>query len=390
MVETLSETERFPLLTEEGRRLLRRLHENEFAPRYNHHCGDRLTIEGLRRVRDFEIELKSSAQDRHPGDIPSWLLDFTKTCCRDVPHYRGYKANPADFFSIPTCDRSDLSREPWSFVPDTQDLDDLIVYCTSGTTGHPLDVLSHPVVSSMYLPLLRTAAATYGVALEGRQGHVAIVLICFQKSTLTYAAISAYLDQAGLVKINLNPADWRHPADRARFLDACRPEIYTGDPISFMELASLAMQSRPKALLSTAMTLPPRLQKFLEHHFQCPVIDIYSMNEAGPVAVRDGTGHVPLQRRLYIEILDKDGLSCPPGERGEITLSGGFNPYLPLLRYRTGDWARLEYRGTLPVLKDLEGRAPVLFRDARGNVVNSIDISSALKPLALVRFHVYI
>ena len=49
MTEALTEAQRYPLMTEEGRGLLRWLHESEYAPRYNHHCGPRLSAEGLRR-----------------------------------------------------------------------------------------------------------------------------------------------------------------------------------------------------------------------------------------------------------------------------------------------------------------------------------------------------
>jgi len=35
------------------------------------------------------------------------------------------------------------------------------------------------------------------------------------------------------------------------------------------------------------MTLLPGLRQRLERRFGCPVLDIYSMNEAGPVAVAD-------------------------------------------------------------------------------------------------------
>jgi phenylacetate-CoA ligase len=73
--------------------------------------------------------------------------------------------------------------------------------------------------------------------------------------------------------------------------------------------------------------------------------------------------------------------------RGEVTLSGGFNPYLPLLRYRTGDWARLDLSDARqPRLLDLEGRAPVVFRTPAGLAVNNIDVTAAFKPLALPQF----
>ena len=39
-----------------------------------------------------------------------------------------------------------------------------------------------------------------------------------------------------------------------------------------------------------------------------------------------------------------------------------------------------------PVLVGLEGRPPVVFRGATGQVINNIDISNALKPFGLAQF----
>jgi phenylacetate-CoA ligase len=219
-----------------------------------------------------------------------------------------------------------------------------------------------------------------------------VAVICFQSTTYTYAALSSYLNGAGLVKINLHPAAWRNPADRAAFLDACRPQIITGDPVSLAELASVSLTTPLDALVSTSMALLPGLRRSLEARFNCPVIDIYSMNEAGPVAVAapDGSGHWLLSHRLYVEVLDPDGAPCPPGARGEITLTGGFNPFLPLLRYRTGDWASLDHSHPRRLrLVGLEGRAPVVFKTAGGRLVNNIDITAALKGLALPQYRLH-
>jgi phenylacetate-CoA ligase len=139
------------------------------------------------------------------------------------------------------------------------------------------------------------------------------------------------------------------------------------------------------------MTLLPGLKQQLGEHFGCPVLDIYSMNEAGPIAVTDPTsgGHVLLQHSLYVEILDTKGRVLPPGKRGEITISGGFNFCLPLLRYRTGDYAALEFRGREPVLVGLEGRPPVLFRTMSGQMINNIEITHVLRPFAIPQFSVH-
>jgi phenylacetate-CoA ligase len=227
------------------------------------------------------------------------------------------------------------------------------------------------------------------VGLEGGQARVSILLVCFQQSTFTYASVSAFLNGAGFAKINLNPADWRDPADRARFIDDCQPEIFTGDPLSFAELARLPVRHRPRALISTAMQLLPGLRGDLEERFGCPVIDLYAMNEAGPIAASTPRGYALLQPRLFVEILDEAGRPCAAGARGEVTLTGGFNPFIPLLRYRTGDTASLSFDGSKPVLRELEGRQPVVFQGAAGQQINNIDVTGVLKPFALPRFQLH-
>jgi len=199
------------------------------------------------------------------------------------------------------------------------------------------------------------------------------------------------MDEAGLAKINLHPADWNSPDDRRKYLEALDPEVIAGDPLSFTELLNVELGLRPKALLSTSMTLLPGLREKLSTTFACPVLDLYSLNEAGPLAVFDPElgGHVLLQPRLYLEILDPAGNPVADGSRGEITLTGGFNFCLPLLRYRTGDFAALDFVGGEPVLRGLEGRAPVRFRKTDGVWLNNIDVTHALRPFALARFSLH-
>jgi phenylacetate-CoA ligase len=389
MTESLSDSDRFPLLTEHGRRLLQWMREHPHAPRYTAQSGNRLTAEYLRRVRAFEAELNAAPRGWPHGAVPSWLEDFVEMCFHDVPFYRRYGARPANFSDIPTIDRADLSREPWSFVPDPLPLDDLIINATSGTTGHPLVIPSHPVVGACYLPLLKIALEMYGITLTSGRGDVGCILVGLQQRSFTYPSVTPDQDDAGHVKLNLHPDDWRDPDDRARFLDDCNPEIYTGDPIAFAELMRLPLRTRPRALISTAMTLLPGLRRELEAHFGCPVIDLYSMNESGPIAVAADGGFIILQHRLYVEILDPDGVPCPPGAHGEVTLTGGFNPFLPLLRYRTNDYAGLTFRGAQPVLVGLEGRPPTVFRATSGAEINNLDVTGALKPLALPQFSLH-
>lgn len=386
MTQALTETERWPLLTENARRMLHRLYQHPHAPKYNHRCGDRLRREGLRRVGKYARELESARIGWKPGEIPAWVRRFAKRCLEKVPVYRARGGSADDFLALPTVTRAELGREPWAFVPDDQPLDDLILYATSGRTGHPIEILSHPEVSSKYIPLLQRALAPHKVRLRGGAGRVSIITVCAQKSTYTYASVSMFLNGAGFAKINLNPSEWTSPKDRVTFLDGCNPEIYTGDPIAFLELAKLKLRSRPRALVSTAMTLLPKFRRQLEKRFCCPVIDLYSLNETGPVAVGVEGGHRVFVPDVFVEVLRADGTPCDEDEHGEITLTTARNPFLALLRYRTGDWGRLTIGRGVPILKDLEGRPPVLFRHADGSVINNIDVTNALRGLPLAQF----
>jgi phenylacetate-CoA ligase len=402
----LTDADRFPLLTPAGRERLLRLQEHPHAPRYNHRCGDRLDAAALRRVREYGEAFRRARRGWDHREVPDWLERFSRFCLADVPYYRPY-GEPGSFFDLPTTCRADLVREPWSFVPDSQPLDDLILYRSSQTTGECVTVLSHPEVPARDLPLLEELLARRGVALRGglppergglppvrgglppvRGGgeRVSIVMACAQTHTITYPAVLSYLGEAGFAKINLNPADWRDPDDRVKFLDDCDPELYSGDPIAFHELLRLPLRTHPRALLSTAMTLLPGFRAVLEAHFGCPVFDLYALNETGIVTADDGGGHAVLPHDLYVEVLDPDGAPCPPGERGEVTVSGGNNPFMPLLRYRTGDYAAMSFDGPVPRLEAFEPREPVEFRGAGGRAVPGHAVTAALRDFPIAAF----
>ncbi len=392
-VQVLTDAQRYPLLTPEAHRFLQALRQNPHAPAWNHRCGDRLTADGLARVRDFARQLKAGPAEWTPGVPPAWVYEFARRSVTAVPHYRSqgidHRTANSEFNRIPPTSRETLAKEPWTLVPDEVALDDLIVYDTSGRTGHPIVVPTHPIVSSMYLPLLRAALATRGLTLDGGPNRVAIVNVCMQRTTFAFVSLSSFLEWAGFAKVNLSAAGWRDPDDRARFLDACDPEIYTGDPLSFATLATLPLTTHPKALVSTSMAMPEDVRRHIEARLGCPVIDVYSLTESGPVAVEVDGSYRLLRHDLYVEVVDLDGQPCAPGQRGEIVVTGGQNPFFPLLRYRTGDHAAVLWADGRPTLVDLEGRKAMVFRDSDGGLLNNVDLAGAMRHLHLPRFHLH-
>jgi phenylacetate-CoA ligase len=389
-VRHLSDQERFPTLSEAGKKMLDHLREHPHAPKYNYACGDQLSACSLDRVRSYSIAIKQARNKWEAGEIPDWVLNFADRCLVDVPFYRRIGGRADEFLTLPTISRRDLENAQCYFVPDSQKLDEMLVYYTSGTTGNPFYVLSHPEVSSMYLPAMEFALGRVGVEIEGGANRVFAVNVCAQSSTLTYATVSTYFGGAGYVKINLNPSEWKNIRDAEIFIDDLQPEIFTGDPIAFLALAKLKLQVKPKALVSSALTLMPALKELLESHFDCPVVDVYSTNESRFIAAsNDARKFEIVPHDLFVEILDREGNQCAPGECGEITLTCARNPFLPLLRYRTGDFAAIDFDGEYPALTGFEGRRPTVFINTAGNLINNIDVTQALQPFPIGQFSMH-
>lgn len=364
------------------------MREHPAAPLWRNRSGNRLRAEDVARVRAFEAEMAAAEVLWKVGEPPAWVMDCALLAYAEVPFFRRQGAPPPRFEDVPCCARADLARDVAAFVPDRVPLERMMFFDTSGATGHPLQVPSHPVVAASYLAFHKRALARAGVTLTHGAGQVGVILLGHQRRCFTYVSVTPTMGESGLAKINLHPDDWRDPGDRARYLEAMAPEVISGDPLSLDALLALEVTLRPRAILSTAMALTAGMRAALEARFGCPVLDVYSMNEAGPIGVFDARagGHALLQPRLYVEIVDADGRALPPGERGEIVLTGGFNPYVPLLRYRTGDFAALREDR---VLIGLAGRRPVRFRAADGSWRNNVDVTHALERFAIAQWQLH-
>jgi phenylacetate-CoA ligase len=389
-MDSPDDNERYPTLSAHGAEMLRFLREHPSAPIFRNQSGNRLTQDDVARVREFEREVERAVVE-YSATEPAWIPALLGRCYTEVPHYRRLGAAPRKLVDVPTVQRADLARNIADFVPDDVSVDRLINFRTTGTTGTPLLVASHPRVAASYLAFHKRAFRRFGVELTSRRGQVGVVLLGFQKQCFTYVSVTPTMDDSGLAKLNLHPDDWRRPEDRASYLEALNAEVVAGDPLSFAELLKLPVELHPKVLLSTSMSLSRGLRDALAQRFRCPVLDVYSMNEAGPIAVYDADagGHVLLQHEMHVEILDEHDQPVPMGRTGEVTLSGGFNFCLPLLRYRTGDFARLERFGNEPVLREFEGRRPVTFETTRGERINNIDVTHALLDLPIAQYSLH-
>ncbi|WP_424185864.1 AMP-binding protein [Actinokineospora sp. G85] len=380
----LTDAERWPLLTGAGAANLARLRTHPHAPPFNHACGDRLTAPALARLR-------AHPPGHHgwtPDTEPPWVMDLVDRVYATVPAYR-HLPRPTRLTDVPPLTRHDLLTAAELHVPDNADLAEMIVYRTSGSRGPAATVPMTPEFCALDLPMIEHVLAEAGITVAGGPDRVSLVNVYHQPVAYQFASVSSYWNGAGVVKVNTHPTAWRTPTDRRAFLDDLAPELYTGNPISLAALAEIGLTTRPKAVLSGAMALDQAAAATLAHRLGAPVFDLYGITEAGLIAHRTGTVHTVLPRQLLIEVLDPAGTPCPPGTPGEIAVTCGENALLPLLRYRTGDHAALTWHNGLPALAALHGRDPVMFRSATGAVVNSIELTHVLSPLAMLAYHLH-
>ena len=108
---------------------------------------------------------------------------------------------------------------------------------------------------------------------------------------------------------------------------------------------------------------PPGLREDCDRVLGLPLVDTYSANEVGNIAVQCPVyAHYHVQvEDVLVEILDESGKPCAPGEPGRVVVTDLHNFAMPIIRYDIGDFAEPGEpcpcgRG-LPVLNRVVGRA---------------------------------
>lgn len=364
----LSDAERWPTMDAAGAARLQRWRRHPAAPEWVHATGDRLTAEMVER-------------SRRPLPTAGWLEEHLATA-RGLLAYRGM-GDLVGLTDFPPITRRHLVDDLASFVPLDADLDRMLHGTSSGSTGAALLIPDDVEEVARGFHLMVSLVRGQGIDWSPDGERFALASVVFQRQAFTYVSLVSGFAHRAMARLNLDVGAWRRPSDRVTFLRDADPQVISGHPTSLAELLDpdLCAVLRPLALFSGAMALSAPLRADLESAFGCPVFDVYGLHETRPIAVRtdDGPFRV-LDRRVHVEILDRDGMPLPEGELGEITVTAGENPLLPLVRYRTGDVGRLvRLPGGGLGIAELEGRENTVFLAASGRRVPCVDLTQQLQ-----------
>jgi phenylacetate-CoA ligase len=189
------DAERFPTLTAHGRRMLDFMRDHPHAPVYRNRSGNRLLAHEVAAQRVYEAEVAAAPVGWEPGSVPDWVMPFVAETFAAVPHYRALGSAPRRFSDIAPVSRADFAADVAQFVPDHVPLDRMMHFRTTGTTGHPLLIPSHPVVAARYAAFHKRALRRVGIVPAYGRGQVGVVLLGCQRQCFTYVSVSPAMDE---------------------------------------------------------------------------------------------------------------------------------------------------------------------------------------------------
>jgi phenylacetate-CoA ligase len=154
---------------------------------------------------------------------------------------------------------------------------------------------------------------------------------------------------------------------------------------------------RPKAIMSSAQTLPARSRQLIESAFGCRVFDKYGSREFSGIAYECNAhnGHHIVSEGYIVEIL-VDGRPAKPGEIGEVVITDLNNYAMPFLRYRIGDLAEAMEQEPCacgresPKIGAIQGRVQSIIQGSDGRYVPGTFFAHCLKEFdyALKQFQI--
>ncbi|MBR4953288.1 MAG: AMP-binding protein [Oscillospiraceae bacterium] len=141
-----------------------------------------------------------------------------------------------------------------------------------------------------------------------------------------------------------------------------RPNVMVGMPWQIRLLALAAPELRPDVVLLSADYVPQSIASVITAQWGCEVLTHFGMTETCFGCAVESLLHEGMHLRrdeIYAEIINPvSGEVLPDGETGELVLTTLRREAMPLIRYRTGDFAFLSPQHTGRIMR-VDGRITI-------------------------------
>lgn len=309
-------------------------------------------------MRSRLADLTETTTGVHPMALPAlraWQLEkLNATLALASTQSRFYRERLAgtaplgcleDIKHLPFTTENDLTAGLETFLcrpPD--EVARVVTLPTSGSTGRPKRIGFAPAD-------LDAIVDFFAAGMREMTGAGERVMICLP-GTAEYGV--PHLLAQGLERIGAIPiatggiVDFSAAADQ---LITHRPQCIVGMPVQLLGLADHCAGQRPEAAttlqtaLLTADYVPPSLFSRVARGLSCQPFNHYGSTEMGYGGAVECALHNGLHLRendLYFEVVHpQTGAPLPPGQAGELVFTTLTRTAMPLIRYRTGDHARM-------------------------------------------------
>jgi len=351
------------------------------------------------RVRK-EMECTQWLSTDELSDLQAMRLNaFLADVYRHVPYFRqlmdGAELRPngssglEDLPRLPLLSKDDIRAHGSELKAD--DARGLARFNTGGSTGEPLVFLigkervSHDVAAKW------RATRWWGVDIGDRE----IVVWGSPIEVDAQDRVRSVRDQ--LFRTRLLPAFEMSSDNLSRFVEAIqrfRPRMLFGYPSALALIARHAERAGAeltsldiRVVFVTSERLYDDQRATIERVFGCPVANGYGGRDAGFIAHACPAGRLHITAEdIIVEIVDGEGKRLSTGETGEIVITHLATRDFPFIRYRTGDIGTLSDEAcpcgrSLPVLKNVEGRATDFVVASDGTVMHGLALIYVLRGL---------
>ena len=276
-------------------------------------------------------------------------IDYAR---RNAPFYRRHLASlPAaplsalsDIARIPFTTPSDLAGDPFGFLAVRQDdVARIVTLRTSGSTGEAKRLFFTEEDLELTVDFFH-----HGMSTLVRPGQRVAVLLPGERPDSVGDLLARGLRRMDVHALVYGPVT--DPVHAACAVASFGAHCLVGIPTQVLAVArsragAAIGKGRIESVLLSTDYVPRAIAKTLEEVWGCRVFTHYGMTEmglGGGVECEALDGYHLREADLYFEVVDHEtGEACPDGVTGEVVFTTLTRRGMPLIRYRTGDIARI-------------------------------------------------